>query len=106
MTVNDRYQDLVAAVDTVLVAAVVDTAAVDMAVVDTVAVAVGLGLKSGEGILMGETAQEFANHVVSILTSEELRKRLGETGGQHVRSTFAWSGISQQLLSYFEKIKS
>jgi len=85
---------------------VLEALAMNQAVVCSKVGFLGLGLKSGEGILMGETAQEFANHVVSILTSEELRKRLGETGGQHVRSTFAWSGISQQLLSYFEKIKS
>ena len=85
---------------------VLEALAMNQAVVCSNVGFLGLGLKSGEGILMGETAQEFANHVVSILTSEELRKRLGETGGQHVRSTFAWSGISQQLLSYFEKIKS
>ena len=85
---------------------VLEALAMNQAVVCSKVGFLGLGLKSGEGILMGETAQEFANHVVSILTSEELRKRLGETGGQHVRSTFAWAGISQQLLSYFEKIKS
>ena len=85
---------------------VLEALAMNQAVVCSNVGFLGLGLKSGEGILMGETAQEFANHVISILTSEELRKRLGETGGQHVRSTFAWSGISQQLLSYFEKIKS
>ena len=85
---------------------VLEALAMNQAVVCSKVGFLGLGLKSGEGILMGETAHEFANHVVSILTSEELRKRLGETGGQHVRSTFAWSGISQQLLSYFEKIKS
>ena len=85
---------------------VLEALAMNQAVVCSKVGFLGLGLKSGEGILMGETAQEFANHVVSILTSEELRKRLGETGGHHVRSTFAWSGISQQLLSYFEKIKS
>ena len=85
---------------------VLEALAMNQAVVCSKVGFLGLGLKSGEGILMGETAQEFANHVISILTSEELRKRLGETGGQHVRSTFAWSGISQQLLSYFEKIKS
>jgi len=85
---------------------VLEALAMNQAVVCSKVGFLGLGLKSGEGILMGETAQEFANHVVSILTSEELGKRLGETGGQHVRSTFAWSGISQQLLSYFEKIKS
>jgi glycosyltransferase involved in cell wall biosynthesis len=85
---------------------VLEALAMNQAVVCSKVGFLGLGLKSGEGILMGETAHEFANHVVSILTSEELRKRLGETGGQYVRSTFAWSGISQQLLSYFEKIKS
>lgn len=85
---------------------VLEALAMNQAVVCSKVGFLGLGLKSGVGILMGETARDFANHVVSILTSEELRKRLGETGGQHVRSTFAWSGISQQLLSYFEKIKS
>ena len=85
---------------------VLEALAMNQAVVCSKVGFLGLGLKSGEGILMGETAQEFANDVVSILTSEELGKRLGETGGQHVRSTFAWSGISQQLLLYFEKIKS
>jgi glycosyltransferase involved in cell wall biosynthesis len=85
---------------------VLEALAMNQAVVCSTVGFLGLGLKSGEGILMGETASEFANHVVSILMSEELRKRLGETGGQHVRSIFAWNGISQQLLSYFEKIKS
>ena len=59
---------------------VLEALAMNQAVVCSQVGFLGLGLKSGEGILMGETAQEFANHVVSILTSEELRKRLGETG--------------------------
>ena len=83
---------------------VLEALAMNQAVVCSKVGFLGLGLKSGEGILMGDTAQEFATHVVSILQSDELRKNLGETGGLHVRKTFAWSGISKQLLTYFEKI--
>lgn len=83
---------------------VLEALAMNQAVVCSKVGFLGLGLKSGEGILMGDTAQEFATHVVSILQSDDLRKNLGETGGLHVRRTFAWSGISKQLLTYFEKI--
>jgi sugar transferase (PEP-CTERM/EpsH1 system associated) len=83
---------------------VLEALAMNQAVVCSKVGFLGLGLKSGEGILMGDTAQEFATHVVSILQSDDLRKNLGETGGLHVRKTFAWSGISKQLLTYFEKI--
>jgi sugar transferase (PEP-CTERM/EpsH1 system associated) len=83
---------------------VLEALAMNQAVVCSKVGFLGLGLKSGEGILMGDTAQEFATHVVSILQSDEFRKNLGENGGMHVRKTFAWSGISKQLLTYFEKI--
>ena len=83
---------------------VLEALAMNQAVVCSKVGFLGLCLKSGEGILMGDTAQEFATHVVSILQSDDLRKNLGETGGLHVRKTFAWSGISKQLLTYFEKI--
>ena len=83
---------------------VLEALAMNQAVVCSKVGFLGLGLKSGEGILMGDTAQEFATHVVSILQSDDLRENLGETGGLHVRKTFAWSGISKQLLTYFEKI--
>jgi glycosyltransferase involved in cell wall biosynthesis len=65
----------------------------------------GLGISHNEGILMADNSTTFANSVVAILQSEELRKKLGETGGQHVRNTFSWSAVSNQLLEHFNSIK-
>ena len=64
----------------------------------------GLGIENGTGILMAETPVEFANQVVSVLKSDEIRDRLGEMGGKHVRDTFSWYAISQLLIKHFNSI--
>jgi polysaccharide biosynthesis protein PslH len=66
----------------------------------------GLGLENGKGILMADNPQEFAQHVLNVLANESLRTELGETGGKHVRETFAWSAVANQLIQHFEKIQS
>jgi glycosyltransferase involved in cell wall biosynthesis len=66
----------------------------------------GLGIPNGQGILMGEDAISFANAVIAILDSEELRNKMGLMGGNHVRQTFAWNAIANQLLNYFNNQKS
>jgi glycosyltransferase involved in cell wall biosynthesis len=55
---------------------------------------------------MGEDAISFANAVIAILDSEELRNKMGLMGGNHVRQTFAWNAIANQLLNYFNNQKS
>ena len=85
---------------------VLEALAMNLAVVCSNVGFAGLGLKNGEGILMAEDPQTFANHVIAILESEELRVKLGEAGGEHIRNTFAWTAVSQQLLQYFDQIKS
>jgi glycosyltransferase involved in cell wall biosynthesis len=66
----------------------------------------GLGIPNGQGILMVEDAISFANAVIAILDSEELRNKMGLMGGNHVRQTFAWNAIANQLLNYFNNQKS
>lgn len=66
----------------------------------------GLGIPNKQGILMGEDALSFANAVNAILDTEELRNQMGTMGGNHVRQTFAWNAIAQQLLYYFNNQKS
>ena len=84
---------------------VLEALAMNLAVVCSHVGFAGLGLDSGTGILMADNPQEFAQHVVRILQDDTLRKTLGETGGEHVRKTFAWSAVANLLLHYFEKIK-
>ena len=66
----------------------------------------GLGIPNKQGILMGEDALSFANAVNAILDTEELQNQMGTMGGNHVRQTFAWNAIAQQLLYYFNNQKS
>ena len=66
----------------------------------------GLGLENGKGILMADNPQEFAQQLLNVLANESLRTELGETGGKHVRETFAWSAVANQLIQQFEKIQS
>jgi len=85
---------------------VLEALAMNQAVVCSEVGFAGLGLENGKGILMASNPQDFAEHVLRILADETLRKQLGETGGQHVRETFAWSAVANQLHQYFIKLSS
>jgi len=65
----------------------------------------GLGISHNDGILMADNPTAFAESVISILQSQELRKKLGETGGNHVRNTFSWTAVSNKLIDHFNSIK-
>lgn len=80
---------------------VLEALAMNQAVVCSQVGFAGLGLENGKGILMANNPRDFADHVLSILKDDNLRKQLGETGGTHVRETFAWSAIAKQLHQYF-----
>lgn len=66
----------------------------------------GLGIASGEGVIMQTEAKAFADSVIELLHSEERRREVGEKGMQVVRSRFGWDVIAKQLESYFSEISS
>ncbi len=63
----------------------------------------GLGIKSGDGAFMKIHPQEFADQVIELLDSEQLRKETGEKGAQLIQSKFSWEHIAKLLESYFTK---
>ncbi len=64
----------------------------------------GLGIKSGEGAVMQTDPMEFANSVIDILLSQELRRSIGEAGVKVVRNRFDWDIIAVMLENYFKEI--
>lgn len=64
----------------------------------------GLGIKGGEGAIMQTEPAAFANSVIDILSSEDMRRRVGEAGMQVVRNRFDWDIIAKILEGYFESI--
>ncbi len=62
----------------------------------------GLGIQNGEGAFMKTDAESFANQVITLLESEELRTLTGKKGISVIQSKFSWEQIATQLESYFK----
>jgi sugar transferase (PEP-CTERM/EpsH1 system associated) len=60
----------------------------------------GLGIKSGEGAIMQQEPEAFANSVVELLSSEEARRKVGEAGIKVVKENFDWDIIAKTLEGY------
>lgn len=67
------------------------------AVVSTTIGAEGLPAKHGENLLIADHAGSFAESVSRLLTSRDLRMRLGETGRALFESEFTWHNAWQKL---------
>lgn len=48
-------------------------------------------------VLIGDTAQEFADHIIDLLQLEERRQQLAENGYQYVHQNFSWEHVGEQL---------
>jgi glycosyltransferase involved in cell wall biosynthesis len=70
--------------------------AMKKAVVSTTVGCEGLGVKDGTHLLVGDTPEEFARHVVTLLANPELRTLLGDNGRAHVLRRYGWDTIVGQ----------
>ena len=66
----------------------------------------GLEVKSGEGVFLGRSDEEFIQHCISLLQSAELREITGSKGLQVARERFSWDVVSTQLEEYLLGLKT
>ncbi len=64
----------------------------------------GLGINSGEGVILALNKPEFIENVTRLLSSKELRRQVGEKGKKVIHDNFDWGIISNKLESYFKGI--
>lgn len=64
----------------------------------------GLGVKSGEGVLLGKTKEEFTQHILNLLSSKELREKTGRMGTKVIYENYDWDIIAKKLLNYFSSV--
>ncbi len=64
----------------------------------------GLGIASGDGAFMQTDVNAFANSVIQLLESAELRQQTGAKGIEVIRRSFGWDGIAKQLEGYLKKV--
>lgn len=65
----------------------------------------GLGIQSGEGAIMQADPDAFANSVIQLLQSADMRRKVGTQGQQVIHSRFGWDAIARQLEQYFTEIQ-
>jgi len=65
----------------------------------------GLGIESGQGAIMQTDPEDFAQSIISLLVSEEKRKKVGQQGVVVIQNKFSWDIIARQLSAYFGSIK-
>jgi len=66
-------------------------------VVSTTVGAEGLSARDGETVLLGDTAEAFAERCVSILQDTALRRRLAMAAHEHGRTWFDWSVLGSTI---------
>jgi sugar transferase (PEP-CTERM/EpsH1 system associated) len=63
----------------------------------------GLGIAQGEGAFMQTDPKLFAQSVIDLLNSEDLRRATGEKGIEVIQQRFSWDKIATTLEGYFRE---
>ncbi len=64
-----------------------------------------LGAKENVEILVANTAQEYADHVLLLITQKDFAEKVAQAGYAFVKQNFSWSKSVEQLNRIFMKIK-
>ena len=71
--------------------------AMELPIVSTTVGAEGLPLVDGEDILFRDSAEDFANGIVDLLTNERKAAELGKRAGDRVRRDFSWKTVAERF---------
>ena len=81
---------------------VLEAMAAGLPVVTTPNVNAGLGAQPGQDLLLGESAEELAAAIVTLLEDAPRRRRMGQAGRRFVAQRFSWQ-VALQRLAQIEK---
>lgn len=62
-----------------------------------------LGAEKDEHILIGNTPEEYANHIFHLLSDNDRANQLAAAGHNWVKQHYSWEAMTQPLLDVFEK---
>ena len=61
-----------------------------------------LGARNGEHIRIGDSKEEIANEITSILSDEQLANALGKQGKEFVLGNYSWENEAKRLSQIME----
>jgi glycosyltransferase involved in cell wall biosynthesis len=79
--------------------------AMELPIVSTTIGAEGLPVNDGEDIFLRDTPEEFADTIVSLLSSKELAQRTGAQAAYHVRQNFGWDKVTEKFVEDCQRAK-
>lgn len=79
---------------------IIEAMAWGRAVVSTSVGAESIAYTKDKDIKIADTAQEFADAIIALLTNESLRKRMGENAQELIKSTYDNKLIAQKILDF------
>jgi glycosyltransferase involved in cell wall biosynthesis len=84
---------------------VLEALAMQRAVVSTTVGAAGLGLTSGENILLADRAEAFAAAVLNLLADANGREQLAARGRAHVEAHYGWPALGRKLVALWDRLE-
>ena len=66
----------------------------------------GLGIASGEGAIMQTEPTAFADSVIDLLNSQDMRRQVGQAGMNIIKTRFDWDIVAKTLEGYFREVSS
>lgn len=79
---------------------------VGMPIIATAVSTEGLDVENGKHLLIASSADEFAEKVLSVLSSSDLRRNLGTQARMKIEEKYTWKKIGQELYSIYDKVAS
>ena len=61
----------------------------------------GYPITNGEELLIGDTPDSFANHILNLLNDPELQSRLGQNGRKFAKA-YDWRVVIPQLVALYQ----
>ena len=83
---------------------ILEAMAAGVPVVSTTLGAEGLDVHDGEDILIGDTNEQLAERIVSVIESKELRHRLSAAGRALASERYDWSRLGANLFDTFQQL--
>lgn len=62
----------------------------------------GISVTDGQDILLADTPEQFAQQVVTLLSNQQLQRRLSAHGRVLVEQEYSWQAVGQRLQMYLE----
>lgn len=65
----------------------------------------GFGLTDGEDVLVGDTPEEFARHVIQLLTDEDLWQKIRMGGWMLIKERYSDKVVKRKVVELFEELE-